>query len=283
MKNIFSLPIVLALVLTAAPLRAGETETLAERTLHQLQERQQELFAEAAKSDEKFDQGNFQTQLEQVCRGYEDLLRANPKYAPGYESYGVLLKKVDMRKQAIAILLEANKLDPNRALVKNQIGNYIAEEGKPRDALPYFLAAIKLAPNEPLYHYSLGTLLFEARDDFLKSGEWKPEAIDHAIHEAFRRAADLAPDRIEFTYRYAESFKDMNPPDWDGALAEWTRLEKKAPSEIERQVMQLQIANVYLQQGKREQARVTLAGVTEPKLAPQKQKLVAQLEKPAEK
>ena len=41
------------------------------------------------------------------------------------------------------------------------------------------------------------------------------------MHEAFRTAAELAPDRIEFTYRYAESFYDLEKPDWDGAFKAW--------------------------------------------------------------
>jgi hypothetical protein len=45
------------------------------------------------------------------------------------------------------------------------------------------------------------------------------------MHEAFRKAAELAPDRLEFTYRYAESFYDLTTPDWDGALKAWNTLE----------------------------------------------------------
>lgn len=283
MKKFLVLPITFALILMALPLRATESESLAERTLKQLAERQKELLFEAEHADEKFDEGSFQSQVEQVCRGYEELLRANPNFAPGYTAYGYLLVKAGMRKQGVVMLLKSNQLDPDQPLVKNLIGNYIAEEGKPLDALPYFMAAIKLAPKEPLYHYQLGTLLFEARDDFLKSGEWRTEAIDHAIHEAFRQAAELAPNNIKYTYRYADSFRDMNPPDWDGALAEWTKLEQRATTDFDRQVMQLQIANAYLHLGKRDLAREEIAKVTDEKLDSQKQKLVAQLDKPAEK
>ena len=122
------------------------------------------------------------------------------------------------------MLLKANQLDSDIPLVKNQLGNFMAEEGKPREAAPYFLAAIKLAPNEPLYHYQLGTLLAEARDDFLKSGEWTRKSLDEAMHQAFKRAAELSPDRFEFAYRYAESFYDLEHPDWNAALAAWSRI-----------------------------------------------------------
>lgn len=281
MKSLFVLfLLVLALV---QPLLAQDRESLAERALKQLVERQKELLTEASKENPNFDASNFQMQIEQVCRGYEELLRANPKYAPGYAAYGYLLGKVDQKKQSIAMLLKANQLDPDQPLVKNQIGNYIAEEGKPRDALPYYMAAIKLSPDEPLYHYQLGTLLYEARNEFLTSGEWRQEAIDKAIHEAFRRAAELAPERIEFTYRYAESFYHLDPPDWAGAMKAWSTLELKAPTEIERETMRLHSANVLILQGRLGEARAMLENVREPALAQQKEKLVAQLAPDVEK
>ena len=256
---------------------------MTERAFNQLLERQKELLAGAAEENPNFDQANFQLQIEQLCRGYEQLLRENQKFAPGYAAYGYLLSKLDQKKESILMLMKANELDPDQPLVKNQIGNYLAEEGNPLDALPYYMAAIKLAPTEPLYHYQLGTLLYEARDEFLKSGEWRQEAIDHTIHEAFRQAAELAPDRIEFTYRYAESFYHLNPPDWDGALRAWSSLEAKAPSEIERQTMRLHAANVLLKQGKTDEARRVIESVTEPALVKPKEKLVAQLVPAVEK
>ncbi len=272
-------------LLSIAPLlgRAADSESLPDRTLRQLVERQKELLAEAAKAGGNFDQDNFQLQLQQVTQGYEALLRENRDYAPGYAAYGYLLGKVGMRKQSIVMLLKSNELDPDQPLVKNQVGNFLAEEGRPLDALPYFLAAIKLAPKEPLYHYQLGTLLHEARDDFIKSGEWTADALAHAEHEAFGHAAELAPDRIEFTYRYAESFYDLTVPDWDGALKAWGALEEKAQTDVERQTMRLHAANVLLKQGKPDHARVLLGTVTEASLQDQKQKLVAQLPANVEK
>ncbi|HYD85717.1 MAG TPA: hypothetical protein VEA63_16730, partial [Opitutus sp.] len=186
------------LVTFAARSSGQESETLADRTFRQLAEEQKALLAGAAADNPNFDMENFRQQIERLCRGYEEFLRANPKSAEGFAAYGYLLSKVDQRKESIAMLLKANQLDPSLPLVKNQIGNYLAEEGRPLDAVAYYMAAIKLAPDEPLYHYQLGSLLTEARDDFLKSGEWTRTAIDEAMHTAFRRATELAPDRFEF-------------------------------------------------------------------------------------
>ncbi len=257
--------------------RAAESETMADRTLKKLVGRQKELFADAEKQGDKLDLASFQSQVQTLVHDYEVLMRDNPKFAAGYAAYGYLLSKVGMRKEAAALLLKANQLDQDIPLVKNQLGNFMAEEGKPLEAAPYFLAAIKLEPNEPLYHYQLGTLLAEARDDFLKSGEWTRQAVDDAMFHAFQRAHELAPDRFEFAYRYAEAFNDLEKPDWNQALKLWSELEEKAPTPIERQVMRLQAANVCLKMGKPDHARALLESVDEPKLQEQKQKLVAQL------
>ena len=111
--------------------RAAESETMAERSLRRIADRQKTLFAEAAKQGDKLDEEAFRTQVQSVAHDYELLLRNNPNFAVGYAAYGYLLGKVDMRKESAAMLLRANQLEPDIALVKNQLGNYMAEEGKP--------------------------------------------------------------------------------------------------------------------------------------------------------
>ena len=264
--------IIAALAALLAP-PAG-AETLPERRLKEIVEHQRVLFADAVAQGDAMDAAGFKTQVEQLTREYESLLKDNPDFAAGYASYGFMLWKVDLRKQAAAILLKANQLDPEIPLVKNELGNYLAEEGKPLEALNYYLSAVKLEPTEPLYHYQIGMLLYEARDDFLKSGEWSRAAIDHSMQEGFKRAAELAPERIEFGYRYAESFYDMLEPDWPAALKAWEGLEARGQSEIERQTMRLHQVNVLLNMGKADRARKVLDTVSDPTLAAQRQKMV---------
>jgi tetratricopeptide (TPR) repeat protein len=250
----------------------------AQRELQSLVTRQQLLFAAATRENNPdFDEANLRAKMQDLVFDYESYLKKYPGVAAGYAAYGVLLGKIDMRRQSSAMLLRANQLDPNLPIVKNQLGNYLAEEGKPLEAVNYFLAAIKLDPNEPLYHYQLGTLLTEARDDFLKSGDWQRPALDRAMHEAFRRAAELAPNRIEFTYRYGESFYDLENPDWDEALKVWGALEQHLTPGLEQETVRLHAANILIKQGKFDHARALLATVSAAPLAKQKEKLVAQL------
>jgi tetratricopeptide (TPR) repeat protein len=275
----------LLLLLACAALAAGAaradapdvTETMADHRLKDIAERQKAIFADAASQGGDLDTASLKPRLEQLTHEYESLLRDNPGFAAGYASYGYMLWKIGSRKEAVAILLKANQLDPDIPLVKNELGNYLAEEGRPLEAVNYFLSAIKLEPSEPLYHFQLGTLLYEARDDFLKSGEWSRAAIDHAMLGAFKTAAELAPDRIEFVYRYGESFYDMQNPDWHEALRVWEGLEARAQSDVERQTMRLHEANVLLNMGQTDNARHVLDKVTDPKLDAQKQKLVARM------
>ncbi len=275
----FYLVLLLSLA-TVLPLVGRVEPSPAQRELQSIVTRQQRLMAEAVQQEDgpTFDAENFRTKMQEIAFDYESYIAKYPDTAAGYAAYGYFLSKIDpLPKQTVVMLLKANQLDPNLPLVKNQLGKYLAEEGKPLEAVNYFIAATRLDPEEPLYHYQLGQLLAAARDDFLKSGNWTRPQLDKAMHEAFRRAAELAPQRIEFTYRYAESFYDLETPDWEGALKQWQALEEKAKPGVEQQVIRLHRANVLIQQGKPTEAQALLATVTEPTLTKQKEKLVAQL------
>ena len=262
----------------AAQPAALPAETMAERSLKKIAERQREIFAWAEKQGDELEESQLKQRLQTVMHDYELLMRNNPNFAAGYAAYGFFLSKFDMKKEATAMLMKANQLDPDIPLVKNQLGNVLAEEGKPLQAVAYFISAIKLEPNEPLYHYQLGTLLAEARDEFLKSGQWTRPTLDEAMHNAFKKATELAPDRFEFGYRYAESFYDLEKPDWDAALKAWSGLEEKATTAIERQTMRLHAANILIKLGKLDHAKALIETVDEPKLQGQKERLKPQLE-----
>jgi tetratricopeptide (TPR) repeat protein len=229
------------------------------------------------------DMDNIKRDIQTLLFDYDSYLRHYPTFAPGYVTYGILLGKVGMRRESAAILLKANQLDANLPLVKNQLGNYLAEQGEPIEAANYYLAAIRLAPKEPLYHYQLGTLLTEARDDFLKSGQWDRAQIDHTMQEAFKRAAELAPDNIAYAYAYAFSFYDLAVPDWDQALKVWGALEEKVSPGLEKDTVRLHAANILIKQKKYDYARLILNTVTVAQLQGDKQKLLDQLPAKPEK
>lgn len=274
---------VVALAGTFAPPLARaqpSSESKAERDLKELVERQRTLLERAAAAEDQVEIEDLRPQLQALVFDYEAYLRDFPNVVEGYVSYAMLLGNplLDERKRASALLLKANELDPHRAIIKNQLGKYLAEDGRPLEALNYFLSAVQLAPDEPLYHFQVGQLLSAARDDFLRSGEWTGEQIDRAIREAFDQVTRLAPDNLAFAYRRAESFYDLDPPPWEEALAAWRALEERVSSPIEKQTVRLHVANILIRQDRREEAREVLDTITEPVLQNQRAKLAAQLE-----
>ena len=249
----------------------------AEAKLKALVTRQKAAFAKAEKAGEAYDQEDLRAQLQQICNEYDLLLRDNPKFVPAYVAYALLLGQIDNRKESIALLLKANHLEKNLPVVKNQLGNYLAEEGKPIEAMNYFLAAIQLDPKEPLYHYQLGTLIVEARDDFLKTGQWTRAQLDRTMQEAFQQATLCAPDDWRYAYRYGLSFYDLEIAEWETALLFWKDFEKRLKPGVEQQTCRLHQAKVLVAQHHFDEARTTLETVTESVLAKEKEKLIAEL------
>jgi tetratricopeptide (TPR) repeat protein len=274
---------------TAAPNPAHEDDIPADVAaratplLKKLVARQDKLLDELGKDHSRDEDDRLQREIQNLIYDYDDFLRGFPKFTPAYVTYGLLLDKVGMRRQSVVILLKANELNPDVPIVKNQLGDYLAEEGNPIEAANYFISAIRLAPKEPLYHYQLGTVLLEGRDNFLKSGLWTRAQIDHTMNEAFKKAAELAPGNIIYAYSYAHSFNDMANPNWDEALKVWGALEHQCSPGLEKDTIRLQAANILIKQKKFDLARFLLTTVTTDSLKVQKQKLLDQLPANVEK
>jgi tetratricopeptide (TPR) repeat protein len=230
--------------------------------------------------DDDHEQQRANAEFRAVITAYENLIRSAPQFAEAYAAYGLLLNRTGNREQAARIMLQANQINPALPMVKNELGNYLFEDGRYKDALGYYLAAIELKGDEPLYHYQLGSLLREYRRFFLADGIFDPSTIDTKLQDAFRRAAELAPDTWGYTYRYAESFYDVASPDWHAALAEWTKLEGKAKPGVEKQAIHLHQAHVLAQMGLRDEARLIVDSVVEPSLLATKEEVLALIDAP---
>lgn len=233
------------------------------------------LLEIAGDADEQAEIDDVRPQIQRLVFDYERFLRDNPNFAPGYVSFALLLgsEVVDERRRAAALLLKANELDPRIALVKNQLGNYLAEEGKPLEAISYYLAAAEIEPDEPLYHYQIGLLLAVARSDFEGSGDWDSATITKTAHEALGRAYSMAPSNFEYGYRYAQSFYELPEPNWSAALEAWRSLEALSNTDLGRQAVLLQQANVRLLMGDQNEAARLLDRVTLGDLQAQREEL----------
>lgn len=269
------LGLLLAGLLVLAPVVPAET--LSDRSLKEIVARQRGILARAEGEGDHLDEARLRGELQSVINSYDVLIQKSPDFAPAYVAYGMLLGRVGMTKEAVGILLKANKLDPNIPVVKNQLAKHLAEDGKPVEALAWIMAAIDLEPKEPLYHYHLGLLLTEGRDEFIRTGQFTRTALDQAMLEAFRHAAEYGPDKFAYAYRAAEAYYDLETPQWDAALKAWGALEDRAQPGVEKQTIRLQAANVLIKLGQKDRAAALLAMVTEAVLLKQKQTLLDQM------
>lgn len=259
----------------AAPLSAQSPGgTLSERTLRDVVAREKALFERAAREGDDLDEAHFAAEARAIAGSYDILIQKSPEFAAAYVAYGMFLGKIDMNRAAVAMLLKANKLDPGIPLVKNQIAKHLAEDGKPLDALPYLMAAIDLAPNEPLYHFHLGQLLMEARADFMAEGGWTPAAIDKAMLEAYQRAADLAPGELSLAYQHAKAYYAIDPPRWEEALGVWEKIAARTTAPAAQQLAKLHRANILGKLGRMAEARALLDQVTDMELVAEKQQVL---------
>jgi len=242
--------------------------------LQQLNEREEEAYSkyEIAVAEEDVDQ--VRRELQSIINGYDKLISSSPDYAPAYVSYGLMLNRTGNRDASNAIFLKADELDPMVPVVKNQLGNYMAEEGKYKEALGFFMLARDLATEEPLYQYQIGNLLVGYRRHFVDDGLYTSEEIDDAIINHSQKAYHLNPGEIGYKMRYAQAFFDVDNPDWETALVTWQELYQAAGSEYEKQVVRLYTARVRLEMKHHTAARKLLKQVDHPSLDESKDSLL---------
>ena len=253
------------------------TESLAEIRLKALVDQEKSLWTEVKSDNGPEAHASLVAKFQDVLNGYAGIIRDNPNFVPAYVAWGLLLRKTGQRKHSEEVFVKANDLNPNLPIVKNELGNFLFEDGKYKTALGYYLAAISLAPKQPLYHYELGCLLAEYKKFFIADKIFTASVIDHEMQKAFQRAANLAPDNIAFAYRYAESFYDLSKPDWPKALSVWEALQKRVDPGIARETVMLHRANILIKEGNGKEARTLLSQVKVKVLQQNKERLIKEL------
>lgn len=254
---------------------APQTENLAVYLLKQLNEREQLAYEhyETAVTEEEVDR--VRAELQSIIDGYESLVSQSPDYAPLYASYGLMLNRTGNRDEANAMFIKADELDPMLPVVKNQLGNFMAEEGKYQEAYGFYMLARDLDPDQPLYYFQIGNLLVAYRKFFIDDGLFGPGEIDEHILANFQAASKKAPkDDVSFKMRYAQAFFDVEHPDWEKALELWSELYSAAGSEYEQQIVRLYQARVRYELGHFQAARKLLKKIDHPSLEESRQKLL---------
>lgn len=225
------------------------------------------------------DELEVQRLFQDAARTYADIIARNPDHLESRLLYGKLLSRYGDTEEARDQFLMAARIDPEIAVIHQELSTYYAEEGDHTRALAYALNAIEIEPETAEYHFGLGQLLTAFRDDYITEGVLEEDQLDSDLMEAFRKAAELKPGEITLQFRLGEAYYDIADPDWEAALAHWENLRgMDGLNPLQVDAIRLHRARCLVELGRRDEAEALVRGVENPVLQPSGANLISEPE-----
>jgi tetratricopeptide (TPR) repeat protein len=260
----------------STPLCAQSSDFASNRLLD-IAEKEAKIYQKIAADPEFYSTEDLDRRINELVQSYRAYLLEQPDDVSAYILYGKLLRRVEENEQAFTAFLKADELDPNIAVVKQQIGNHLAEEGKGKAALTFFLRAVDLEPETAVYHFQLGQLLYDFRQQFLSENIFTQDALEREMLKAFRTAATLEPNNFDYQMRLGEAYYDLTSPDWKSALIHWKKTRKIASTPLQIEILDLHQARVLGKLGRADEAQALMAEVLSPALQQSKQQVLDEI------
>lgn len=260
------------------PNTAVFTQTLSQRKLLNIIEEQRRFLDWFAR------RGDIET-FEALTRArklqalWDDYFAGNPDDVEALLLYGKFKRATGSYEAAYKVFKHIDELDPNIAVVKQQLGTYEGEVGNYEFAYEHLKAAVELAPNQAVYHSQLGQLLVIYRVDFVRSGKFDQATIDAMFLNSFEKASALEPAREDYKWRYAQSFYDVGKADWQKSLRIWDELLKDAALGIEKETVNANRARVLIELYRDDEAAAILEEIKSPSLQDAKETMLAIIRK----
>ena len=268
------------LVFIATTVLAGQTQSdLDIQRLYKISQQEQAIYHQLETNPEFHTQEDIEHRLGEILIAYSNYLSDNPEDTDALILYGKLLRRIGENEKAFNVFLKTDSLNPNIAVVKQQIGNHLAETGNGKAALTFYLNAVNLEPTVPEYNYAVGEILYNFRDEFISDQLFTSDTLDREMLKAFQAAARLDPDNFDAQMRFGEAYYDLENSDWKTALLHWEKLRKATPdyNELRCQILDLHRARVLTELGRKEEARKLLNEITQPGLQASRQKILDEI------
>lgn len=248
------------------------SRSLLEDRLLDILQQERELDAQAAMDA---DRGQIQRQFHAVAAAYRDLLAFNPDSLDTRLLYGKLLSRYGDRDGARDQFILAARIDSEIAVIHQQLSTYYAEERDHTRALAFMLNAIEIEPQTAAYHFGLGQLLVTFRTQFIEEAIYSEDQLDREILNAFKTAANLAPNEVALQFRYGEAFYDVAAPDWQIALNHWQSIQYSLPMDpLQIDALRIHLARCFMALNNISDAQSALQQVSQPSLLPSAQALL---------
>lgn len=190
-----------------------------------------EAFLSAA---ETLSENERSRQAADIAERFESHLKRFPDSFPGLYYFADFLYRGGENARAESLLLRAEKLAPDLAPIHILIAKIFAEKGEVEKALSRFRIGISSGKPDAETFAFYGEFLIDNRKRLLEAESFGSRAeFDENMQNAFRLAAILSGKNPDFYWRYAESFYDVENPDWEAALFAWENVAR-VPSVKER-------------------------------------------------
>ena len=260
--------------------QAEENISFSEKKLLAVVAKQEELLARYSVKKElsQYDMEDLRFRARNLTQEYESIIAESPEDLMPYLLYGKFLNRIGQQEHAVRMFLKADEIDRGVAVVKQQIGNYLAEMGKFEEALGFFIQAILLSPETALYHYQMAELLSVYKESFIEERVYFRDVLEYEMMKSFSQAVQLDPKNQDFKMRYAESIYDLEKPDWELALSLWEELQESARTSLMREAASLHRAKVISKLDRTEEAKSLAEAVTDPALINSRDELLAEIQ-----
>lgn len=260
-----------------SPFCFSKDYTLADHQLAKIIDRQLSFFSLANKVTEK----ELTRKAQDIVASYEAYISENPKDAHALILFGKFLHKVGQSKHAVDCFLEADSINPKHAVVKQQLANYLIEQGRPVDAFPFLLMTLRYDPNVSAYHYQMGNFLYVFKPDLVNAGILTEESLNSFMFKSFKESFLLSPNNFDYGLRHAQSFFDSPNESSQDALNAWNNLLNKFPgrSKAEKDYITLCKASVLLELNRKSLAKKLIDSVSTSSLEKTKVSLLQQVKK----
>lgn len=232
----------------------GDEITFSEKILSQIIDRQERFFINY--SSTQLNEKEMTRHAQEIVAEYESYLSQNPSDENALILFGKFLRKVGQEEHAAEYFLEADKINPKLAVVKQQLANFLIEKNRPVDAFPLLILTIQLNPQEAVYHFQLGNFLFLFEKELVSEKIFTNLSAQSFMHRCFFEAKSLQPKNFDFQLRYAQSFFDYPDSNKSRALIAWKQIENNFPDRTttEKDYFKLCQAKVLLELNRKEDA-----------------------------
>jgi tetratricopeptide (TPR) repeat protein len=229
--------------------------------------------------------------FEPVIKGYEDFLAAHTNHANVRIAYGSFLNDIGEESSAEAQWNKAREIDPKNPAPWNNLANFYGHNGDVKKSFEYYAKAMELDPTEPVYVQNFATTVFLFRKDAMEFYKITEQEVFAKAMGLYRQALSLDPENFSLAAELAQTYYGVKPPKFDDtnatrqaelkladeAVAAWRVAQKLSSKELEREGVHIHFARWQINTGRYEDARKSLAAVTNDLWAGSKKTLITKL------